>query len=45
MWFQDQAAANVFTGDEEAFAFDRTISRLAEMQGNEYWELWNKKAI
>lgn len=41
---QDQATANVFTSDEEVFAFQRTVSRLAEMQGSEYWELWNKKA-
>ncbi|XP_050520384.1 putative ATPase N2B [Daktulosphaira vitifoliae] len=30
--------ANVFTGDEEIFAFDRTISRITEMQSNEYWQ-------
>uniref|UniRef100_A0A1B0C5N8 Uncharacterized protein n=1 Tax=Glossina palpalis gambiensis TaxID=67801 RepID=A0A1B0C5N8_9MUSC len=29
------AGANVFTGEEELFAFDRTISRLYEMQSKE----------
>lgn len=42
---QEQATANVFTGDEEAFAFQRTVSRLAEMQSSDYWEQWNKKSI
>lgn len=42
---QDHAAANVFTGQEEVFAFQRTISRLAEMQSKDYWELWNKKMV
>ncbi|XP_018318592.1 putative ATPase N2B isoform X1 [Agrilus planipennis] len=35
---QEDATANVFTGDEEIFAFDRTSSRLAEMQTKEYWD-------
>ncbi|VVC37419.1 P-loop containing nucleoside triphosphate hydrolase,ATPase, AFG1-like [Cinara cedri] len=30
--------ANVFTGDEEIFAFDRTVSRLMEMQSSDYWK-------
>lgn len=34
---KDQATANVFTGEEELFAFDRVISRLSEMQTQEYW--------
>lgn len=34
----DNLKANVFTGDEEIFAFDRTVSRLSEMQTQEYWE-------
>ncbi|XP_050324633.1 putative ATPase N2B [Bactrocera neohumeralis] len=38
----NEAAANYFTGEEEAFAFDRTISRLFEMQKKEYWEQWAK---
>ncbi|XP_066150581.1 putative ATPase N2B [Euwallacea fornicatus] len=29
--------ANIFTGDEEIFAFERTISRLTEMQSEDYW--------
>lgn len=43
-FFQDQAAANVFTSDEEIFAFQRTVSRLSEMQGSDYWEQWTKKS-
>ncbi|XP_022900557.1 putative ATPase N2B [Onthophagus taurus] len=31
-------SANVFSGDEEIFAFDRTLSRLSEMQTKEYWD-------
>ncbi|ALC42484.1 CG8520 [Drosophila busckii] len=34
--------SSVFTGEEELFAFDRTISRLYEMQKREYWEQWAK---
>lgn len=30
--------ANIFTGEEEIFAFDRTLSRLAEMQNEDYWK-------
>ncbi|XP_018575115.1 putative ATPase N2B [Anoplophora glabripennis] len=29
--------ANIFTGDEEIFAIDRTLSRLSEMQSEDYW--------
>lgn len=29
--------ANIFTGEEEIFAFDRTLSRLSEMQSEDYW--------
>ena len=28
----------MFTAEEELFAFDRTISRLTEMQTRSYWE-------
>ncbi|OWA52238.1 Lactation elevated protein 1 [Hypsibius exemplaris] len=33
----ENAKANVFTGDEELFAVHRTISRLKEMQKEDYW--------
>lgn len=29
--------ANIFSGEEEIFAFDRTLSRLSEMQSEDYW--------
>lgn len=29
---------SLFTGEEEIFAFDRTVSRIVEMQTNQYWE-------
>ena len=28
--------ASIFTGEEEIFAFERSVSRLVEMQGDEY---------
>ena len=31
--------ASIFTGEEEVFAFERTISRLQEMQGDDYWNI------
>ncbi|RZC43126.1 AFG1 ATPase and/or AAA 16 domain containing protein [Asbolus verrucosus] len=34
---KDDTSANIFTGDEEIFAFDRTVSRLTQMQSEEYW--------
>ncbi|XP_011503008.1 PREDICTED: putative ATPase N2B [Ceratosolen solmsi marchali] len=36
----DDHKSNIFTGEEELFAFDRTVSRLAEMQTTEYWDKW-----
>ena len=33
--------ASVFSAEEELFAFDRTISRLTEMQTKDYWDQWN----
>ncbi|KAH8301655.1 hypothetical protein KR059_007789 [Drosophila kikkawai] len=35
--------SSFFTGEEELFAFDRTVSRLYEMQKREYWEQWAKQ--
>ncbi|XP_028414667.1 AFG1-like ATPase [Dendronephthya gigantea] len=32
------ASLSMFTAEEELFAFDRTISRLTEMQTRQYWE-------
>jgi len=32
--------SGVFSGEEELFAFDRTISRMTEMQTKEYWKKW-----
>ncbi|XP_012269193.2 putative ATPase N2B [Athalia rosae] len=34
--------SSIFTGEEELFAFDRTVSRLSEMQTREYWEQWER---
>ncbi|KIH45348.1 hypothetical protein ANCDUO_24611, partial [Ancylostoma duodenale] len=33
----DTARASVFSGEDEAFAYDRTVSRLYEMQKSLYW--------
>uniref|UniRef100_A0AC34FS36 AFG1-like ATPase n=1 Tax=Panagrolaimus sp. ES5 TaxID=591445 RepID=A0AC34FS36_9BILA len=33
----EQATANVFSGSEEIFAYNRTVSRLCEMQTAAYW--------
>ena len=30
--------ASIFTGEEELFAFERTVSRLTEMQTEDYWQ-------
>lgn len=32
--------ASVFSAEEELFAFDRTISRMTEMQATGYWDQW-----
>ena len=37
--------ASVFNAEEELFAFDRTVSRMTEMQTKEYWEQWNTHVI
>jgi len=39
---QGNEGASIFTGEEELFACDRTISRLTEMQTQEYWDMWDK---
>jgi len=35
---EDAKSTSIFTGEEEIFAFDRTISRISEMQTKEYWD-------
>jgi len=32
--------SGVFSGEEELFAFDRTVSRMTEMQTPDYWKKW-----
>ncbi|KAG5879661.1 hypothetical protein JTB14_021464 [Gonioctena quinquepunctata] len=34
---ENDLTANIFSGAEEIFAFDRTLSRLSEMQSEDYW--------
>ncbi|CAG9127009.1 unnamed protein product [Plutella xylostella] len=38
----EDAKAAIFTGEEEMFACDRSLSRIMEMQTEEYWEKWGK---
>ncbi|XP_056151475.1 AFG1 like ATPase a [Lampris incognitus] len=33
----DASGLSIFSGEEEVFAFQRTVSRLTEMQSEEYW--------
>jgi len=33
----DASSSAIFTAEEEIFAFERTISRLTEMQTEQYW--------
>lgn len=33
------ASLSMFTAEEELFAFDRTISRMTEMQTRQYWDI------
>lgn len=41
----DEAKAmNLFTGEDELFAHKRALSRLSEMQCNDYWELPHRQA-
>ena len=37
--------AGVFSGAEELFAFDRTVSRLTEMQTKDYTKKWKNHQI
>lgn len=37
-----KASSAIFSGEEEIFAFDRTMSRISEMQTDDYW---NKREI
>ncbi|CAG9822605.1 unnamed protein product [Phaedon cochleariae] len=34
---EEHLDVNIFSGHEEIFAFDRTVSRLNEMQSEDYW--------
>ncbi|XP_038210853.1 putative ATPase N2B isoform X1 [Zerene cesonia] len=38
----EDSKAAIFTGEEEMFACDRCLSRIMEMQTDEYWEKWGK---
>ncbi|XP_022117144.2 putative ATPase N2B isoform X1 [Pieris rapae] len=38
----ENSRAAIFTGEEEMFACDRCLSRIMEMQTDEYWEKWGK---
>lgn len=37
--------ASVFSGEEELFAFERTVSRLTEMQTKDYWKKWKTHGV
>ncbi|XP_076039927.1 AFG1-like ATPase [Oratosquilla oratoria] len=34
---------NIFTGEEEIFAFERTVSRLTQMMTKEYWDMYDSQ--
>lgn len=34
---EEASRLSIFSGEEERFAFQRTVSRLTEMQTEEYW--------
>ena len=42
---QGSLNASVFNAEEELFAFDRTISRMTEMQTKEYWDRWKTHVV
>ncbi|XP_066524860.1 AFG1 like ATPase a isoform X2 [Hoplias malabaricus] len=39
------SSLSIFTGEEEVFAFQRTVSRLTEMQTEEYWLEGDRSAL
>ncbi|CAG9560378.1 unnamed protein product [Danaus chrysippus] len=39
----DDANAAIFTGEEEMFACERCLSRIMEMQTDEYWKKWSNE--
>ena len=38
----DLDEASIFTGEDEVFAWQRLVSRLGELQSEEYWEMCHK---
>ena len=40
---KDTKTISIFTGEEEMFAFDRTVSRLGQMMTKEYWEQYDEQ--
>lgn len=44
-FLQENLSSNLFTGEEEIFAFDRTKSRLHEMQTEGYWKQWELTTV
>ena len=40
---EDTKSINIFTGQEEIFASERTISRLSEMMTKQYWSLCDSR--
>lgn len=38
---EDTKTINIFTGEEEMFACDRTVSRLTQMMTEEYWQAYD----
>ncbi|PAA66074.1 hypothetical protein BOX15_Mlig001086g1, partial [Macrostomum lignano] len=41
----ESAGATIFTGEEEVFAHERTVSRLTEMMSAQYWSVSARDAI
>jgi len=40
---KESTELNVFSGEEEEFAFKRAVSRLSEMQTDAYWKEVERK--